>query len=95
MDDALDQAALMIALLIGIGILILLSVVVAIAYYILLWMIWQRYHHQAAEAFDEVLLEHGNYRAEDVAYNLFGTRPGAGGSHHTAEILFGVEVNRR
>ena len=96
MDRALDEAALIVAILIGIGILYFLGILVAIAYYFLLWMIWQRYRRAALEAFDQEMLEHtGGFRAEDSANALFGVRPQPGRAHPTAEILFGEEVRRQ
>jgi hypothetical protein len=47
MNSSLDEAAAGVAILIGIGILLFVSIVVAIAYYVLLWVIWQRYRYAA------------------------------------------------
>jgi len=96
MGRAFDEAALVVAILIGIGILYFLGILVAIAYYILLWLIWQRYRREALAEFDQAYLEHtAGYGGEDVSSMQFGVRPQATRSRGVAEVLFGHEVRRR
>lgn len=96
MSSSLDNAVGIVAILIGIGILYFLGILVAIAYYILLWLIWQRYRRAALAEFDQAYLEHtAGYGGEDVSSMQFGVRPQAIHSRGIAEVFFGYEVRRR
>lgn len=75
-DQEIERISAWVLLVIGIGLLIWLGILVAIAYYALLLMAeahrYRQYQLQAGESFDEVLAEHGEIEAETIAEALWG-----------------------